>query len=231
MHGQLTIFGALKECSQCGANLPAKPEFFSKYKQSKDGLRTACRECRKHYKGSVKVFCAECGAVCFRRPSGVKPSNYCSAACSHKTPHNKGTAKIVSKPCMVCGEAITGRAWKIKRRKVCSGSCWSAFNSGANHYGWRGGVGSERKQLFNKGVYRDWRRTVIVRDGGVCLWCKAKGKINRENLEVHHIVPFYADANLVLEISNAITLCRPHHVLTRGKESVFADQFRRMMST
>lgn len=39
--------------------------------------------------------------------------------------------------------------------------------------------------------------------------CEACG--SRSNLNVHHIVPFYLDSSLELDVKNLITLCREHH--------------------
>ena len=36
-----------KVCSRCGEEKPLTSEYFHKYKPSKDGLRAACKECRK----------------------------------------------------------------------------------------------------------------------------------------------------------------------------------------
>jgi hypothetical protein len=36
----------LKRCNSCGKEFPATPLYFHAEKQSKDGLRGKCRECR-----------------------------------------------------------------------------------------------------------------------------------------------------------------------------------------
>lgn len=74
----------------------------------------------------------------------------------------------------------------------------------------------EEKKFFNSKEWKDTRKSVIKRDGGVCQRCliKSKGVITTNNLEVHHIKPRvkYNGKNgypdLRYDESNLITLCK-----------------------
>lgn len=60
--------------------------------------------------------------------------------------------------------------------------------------------------------YRQWRKSVIDRDGWKCLSCGEK-----TNLVAHHIVPFSECEELRTVTSNGITLCdRCHKMIHKG---------------
>lgn len=54
--------------------------------------------------------------------------------------------------------------------------------------------------------YYKWKKDVLKRDNYTCQKC---GDI--ECLEVHHIIPFFMDENLRVDVDNGITLCRTCH--------------------
>lgn len=79
--------------------------------------------------------------------------------------------------------------------------------------------GHERSFLYGL------RDAVLERDGHACRW---PGCGSTERLEINHIVPLREGGLTVYE--NGITLCRPHHHLTFGKEMEFVPLFRGLIS-
>lgn len=62
--------------------------------------------------------------------------------------------------------------------------------------------------------YRDWRKSVFIRDKYTCQCCKAKnghGKYIR--LEAHHIKNWKDYPELRLNVDNGITLCANCHIM------------------
>jgi len=68
---------------------------------------------------------------------------------------------------------------------------------------------------------REWRNQVFKRDEYTCQECGARGVY----LEPHHIIPLKVDWDKKTEINNGITLCRPCHQKTLGKEEKFAARY------
>lgn len=173
----------------------------------------------------LKYVCDYCGEEYMQWASQVNgKKNYCSKECYRKSSKGvepeqlkgKGFRDKVSKICPHCGKEYWGTPGYLKRKKFCSVECAIDVQRKPDAESWRG-VGQHK--------YLDWRKGVISRDGGVCLWCQHEGIINRRNLQVHHIVPVSKDADLVLDDNNAITLCREHHKIVTGRESEYAEFF------
>lgn len=55
------------------------------------------------------------------------------------------------------------------------------------------------------------RKQALERDLYCCRMCLADGIIERERLEVHHIIPLYKNPTMAYVIDNLITLCNYHH--------------------
>ena len=60
-----------------------------------------------------------------------------------------------------------------------------------------------------------WTRKSIqirARDNYMCVYCMLHdGRVNTEDVEVHHIIPVKEDYSLRLDNDNLVTLCREHH--------------------
>lgn len=57
--------------------------------------------------------------------------------------------------------------------------------------------------------WRNFRKDIILRDGGVCQRCKyLLGLNNSSQLEIHHIKPRIKFPDLMYDESNVITLCK-----------------------
>lgn len=76
---------------------------------------------------------------------------------------------------------------------------------------WKGGLTSEYQLQFNRlrsgREYKEWRKTVLERDGHKCVDC---GSV--ENLETHHIKSFHHHPELRLDVTNGQTLCKKCHI-------------------
>lgn len=68
-----------------------------------------------------------------------------------------------------------------------------------------------RDQFYHSVSWRTLRQEALERDHYECLWCKAKGKVTRKNLEVDHIKELKDYPELALAIENLRTLCKDCH--------------------
>lgn len=98
------------------------------------------------------------------------------------------------------GDAFRGRKLSAERR---------ASMSGANNHNWKGGITKGNRKIRNSAEYRLWRKAVLQRDGGKCIWCGSP-----ENVEADHIKPFAHYPELRFAIDNGRTLCKPCHTTT-----------------
>lgn len=87
----------------------------------------------------------------------------------------------------------------------------SQAKKGENSPLWKGGVSkknnSERKIFMSSFEYREWRRSVFVRDNYTCVFCKVKGG----SLHADHIKPYLLYPDLRLSLENGRTLCVDCH--------------------
>jgi hypothetical protein len=168
--------------------------------------------------------CEQCGNT-FTVRQQTATALYCGASCYHesligKPAHNKGKMLVRLRPCATCGDEMStsGRPKKL----YCSTACFNISQTGSSHPRYRG-AGRRRGAFFSSAEYRQWRKAVMVRDGGICRWCDSGSIRTFINLEVHHIIPFGAYPEGAYMESNGITLCRSHHRLTMGRENEYAE--------
>lgn len=107
--------------------------------------------------------------------------------------------------------------------------CYRAFNKGENHYRWKGGTDNALRVKRTSSEYKHWRIQIFRRDFFTCQMneCGYKGK----NIEAHHITTVQDNPELIFDLKNGITLCRPCHFLTRYKEKDFARVFTDIVSS
>lgn len=174
-----------------------------------------------------RMICTQCGVEFWRWISQSGKTPFCSRACKHEwqkgqVPHNKGKINTLKKFCEHCGNLFD--AQYKKRQRFCSLACSGRFHSGPNAPNYKNGSTSKRQALIDTCEYQQWRQSVLLRDGNRCQMCLDKGLAERVwPLDVHHIVPIYADESLALVLNNGICLCKDHHLEVTGRECDFAN--------
>lgn len=84
----------------------------------------------------------------------------------------------------------------------------------------------EKHRLRGTHQWKEWRRAVFERDGYICQSCAILGGY----LEPHHIEPLRFSMGKIFDLTNGITLCRPCHIKTMGKESSFVEHFTQLLA-
>lgn len=79
---------------------------------------------------------------------------------------------------------------------------------------WKGGITPERQEFYASDGWKRACSEVYKRDGAKCQRCGSK-----ENLHVHHIVPF-GNKGLRADINNLILLCKDCHNFVHSKRNV-----------
>ena len=71
---------------------------------------------------------------------------------------------------------------------------------------WRGGKTRWDKKIRSTVMYREWRKSILERDGHKCIVCG-----NTEHLHAHHIISFSRYPEFRFSLGNGITLCEDCH--------------------
>src|SRR3990167_1509348 len=120
----------------------------------------------------------------------------------------------------VSEEARKRMSQNMKGRKVWNKDKPFLSIRGSNHWNWKGGV--KKQELGGFGLdWKLWRRQVYERDKYTCQDCGKSGVY----IEPHHIIPKRINKERMFDVTNGITLCRPCHILTMGKEELFAERY------
>lgn len=126
--------------------------------------------------------------------------------------------KFCSMPCYQM--ASRGRhPWNYMKSGVQKGY-WAGKKrpeiSGSNNYQWKEDrtIQLEKHRLRSTLEWKSWRSSVFTRDNFTCIDCGAHGVY----VEPHHIIPLKQSLSRAFDITNGITLCRPCHKKTMGKE-------------
>lgn len=134
-------------------------------------------------------------------------------------PGNNVGRRFTKKPsfpfsCLYCTKESLIPEWEVKRAKrFCSQSCRSKFHAkfGAEHHNWKGGISNKWDKLHASQEYKDWRMAVFSRDHFTCQTCGC-GNTRPNPIHAHHIKPKKDFPELVLDVSNGMTLCRACHI-------------------
>ena len=219
-------------CENCGKITKKKPHIFKKNKHN--FCSRACQyDWRLNHGGyptkprrGHNIKCDWCGKDIYRGPSKLNKTNFCSMGCYSKYKIDK-RPKVTCKQCgKVFGKPKSTIKWdKIRRHKLdfCSNTCSEIYHTGNGNANWI----SDRDKLKcrpNK-IKRHvaWRQGVFERDNYTCQLCGLRGTY----LEPHHIKRWAEHKKLRYDIDNGITLCKPCHIKTRGKEKEFEEIFKK----
>lgn len=88
---------------------------------------------------------------------------------------------------------------------------------GSKNVNWKGGITPENKKARASIEYKQWRRTVFVRDQFTCQKCLTM----HTYINAHHIKPFAKFPELRFEPTNGVTLCTACHRLTHKEMRKF----------
>jgi hypothetical protein len=106
-------------------------------------------------------------------------------------------------------ERVLNNANSLKGRK--STCYWTGKKrlhmSGEKHWFWKGGVTEQNHLIRQSPEYKNWRRSVYIRDEYTCQECRHKNV----RIVAHHIKPFAEFIDLRFDVDNGITLCRNCH--------------------
>lgn len=94
-----------------------------------------------------------------------------------------------------------------------------------NHWNWKGGISPLRKKVQELEQYKQWRRTIFIRDNWKCIICKKHGgrlvvdhfPISYGEIQKRYYLRSVDDARkckLLWKISNGRTLCEDCHKKT-----------------
>lgn len=168
---------------------------------------------RKIHRNSKK--CLVCDFIFYTKPSHLGRRKFCSRVCFNQ--HRKNSLLGDKNPCWRggrpkcndCHKLLTHWGHYNGRVNRCS-PCQIKFNSGANHYNWKGGITKENAKIRNSYAYKCWRKSVFERDNYTCVWCGHVGG----NLHADHIKPFSLFKECRLDLDNGRTLCVGCHKKT-----------------
>lgn len=138
----------------------------------------------------------------------------------------KRKGKMVS--CLQCEQDYyASPSWVKRNTKFCSIQCCRTFYSGERNNKWKGGITPLKKKLRMSKEWKHWRELVFERDDHTCQECGKRGCY----IEPHHIVPLRNNMKEIFNINNGITLCRPCHIMTMGKEEQFVEIYFDLLSS
>lgn len=104
-------------------------------------------------------------------------------------------------------EANLGRKVSKLTRKKISDSLRGKM-IGEKHWNWQGGITEHLARDILYPGYKEWRKKVFGRDNFKCVLC---GNNKSGELQAHHIKSVKNYKDLILDVSNGLTLCKKCH--------------------
>ena len=147
-----------------------------------------------------------------------KKRRFCSNICKIKwlTDNNRGKKahnnRQIKRICVWCSkEEMVSPAYAD--RPYCSRNCMQKhYASGMmrkeNHWHWQGGITEYESRDSLYPGYKEWRKEVYKRDKFNCALC---GNNKSGELQAHHIKPVATHKELILDVSNGLTVCKQCH--------------------
>lgn len=185
----------------------------------------------------VIIKCKTCNKEVQKRRDKV--GKYCSHECywagkKNSIPWNKGISGIVKASDETKRKMSVSGLGRVRPKSVGENISKAKIGKprldmrGSNHRNW---IKDRTKALEKMRVrssfeWRQWRRSVFERDDYTCKECGKRGCY----IESHHIIPVRKNESLLFTIKNGITLCRPCHKKTMGKEHLFEEKYSSMIA-
>lgn len=168
-------------------------------------------------RNQIERTCEQCAIIFTTCPSNIKyhGARFCSKVCKDTFNRGRNSYAWREKPirtCQNCKIFFSVDAWRLKeeyRGKFCTKKCQIDYRKGENSANWKGGITNVNRRLRSKKDIRDWRKSVLERDGYKCMWCAST-----KSLEVDHIKSFALYPELRTIVSNGRVLCRSCHIKT-----------------
>jgi len=131
--------------------------------------------------------------------------------------------------CVDCGALLAAR---YKQENPRCAACRRLFYRGERHHSW---VSNKTPKSLTNAVrrsaqYKDWRKSVYMRDRHTCVICGVQGG----NLHAHHLNSFSEFPDLRFDTGNGVTLCEADHLAFHrqyGMGGNTADQFSEFAAT
>lgn len=183
---------------------------------------------KKGIKGKF-INCDECHTAFYRANSVIRGKNFCNMTCravyaKNDPDHASWNRGIKRTNAQNLKQSI------IKKEEYRSGSGIHHFlgkkrpeMTGINNWKWKGNQSEQalKHRLRGSLDWKQWRSSIFARDNFSCIDCGAHGVY----LEPHHVIPLKKTLSRAFDITNGITLCRPCHVKTMGKELQLASTY------
>jgi 5-methylcytosine-specific restriction endonuclease McrA len=233
-----------RQCPVCASSYSADSTRLSFGRQTTCSRRCSYALRAKKLDKTRRFSCAVCGKGVVRSPAQVKSAFvFCSRSCHYRGRSLGFVQRVVSKPyavteagrqawrdaaamrrgvlrkepvtwtCELCGAERSlprGQLAPARRLRFCSPQCANKALRGVGNPSWRGGHPD-----YYGADWRPLQRLARKLDGYLCQRCEVPQSELGRALDVHHIRPVSAfanvnDANL---IENVVSLCHDCHML------------------
>lgn len=113
--------------------------------------------------------------------------------------------------CTLCGKKFyVSPSVENNGRKYCSRKCYFLTRCGSGNHNWNNGSSRYYKTGYYSSEYKNWRRSIFIRDEFTCQKCNKK----HTYITAHHIKSFAKYPRLRFNINNGVTLCEECHKKT-----------------
>jgi hypothetical protein len=150
-------------------------------------------------KTPIEKSCPKCGKIFYVKPS-LNRVTYCSQRCvrlgTHTSEKQKNAVRL----------AALGNKYCLGREPWNKGKPFLAIQGEKNHM-WNGGSSKFYQSHYNNAEYRNWRRSVFIRDKFTCQHCG----VRHTNINAHHIKSYTYYPEFRYDIKNGLTLCGQCH--------------------
>lgn len=192
----------------------------------KSAYRDRCFRCSHPGRPRKRItkLCKQCGAEIETVPSLADRKQFCSRTCAAKW---KSIAMNGSGNHFYGKKHNEASCQKIKDNhadvKGINNPMHGVRLLGENNGNWKGGITSANALFYRSDEYKQWRRTIFIRDRWTCQECGAR----RTRIHSHHILPYrdWKAPCYSLNVNNGITLCAKCHGNVRYKEYTMFNKY------